>query len=154
MNFYGLKGHLSPDFDEYLTSSHNLNIVFLCQSNYEKYFNQSHKIKQLISSDFQRVFTDLNIDVLVTPACFHDTPTFSEYSASEQVFDERDFFTACVNIAGLPAIVVPSSLSKRRGMPVGVQFIANWGKEELLFNVANWYIKNNQSNFPYFDQVF
>lgn len=108
----------------------------------------------MISDDFQKVFSDLGVDVLVTPACFHDTPTHSEYLRNEQVFDERDFFTSCVNIAGLPAISVPSGLSVKTGMPAGVQFIANWGKEEQLFNVADWYMKNNQSNFPYFEQIF
>lgn len=106
----------------------------------------------MISSDFQKVFKDLKMDILVTPACFHETPTYAKYLETEEVFDEKDFFTSCVNIAGLPAVTVPFCLSK--SLPVGVQIIANWGQEELLLNVANWFIKANRKNFPYNEQLF
>ena len=107
----------------------------------------------MISNDFQRVFKEQGVDILVTPASFHETPSYREYLQNEQVFDERDFFTACVNIAGLPAITVPCQLSKS-GMPVGIQFIADWEQENLLVNAVNWFIKNNQEGFPYFEQLF
>ena len=73
-------------------------------------------------NDFQRVFNDLKVDLLVTPTCFHDTATFHEYLTNEAAFDEKDFFTACANIAGLPAITLPACLSKS-GLPVGIQLI-------------------------------
>ena len=131
-------------------------------------------MKRLITDDFQRVFNDLKCDLLVTPTCFHDTATFHEYLTNEKVYDEKDFFTACANIAGLPAITVPACLSKS-GLPVGIQLIgiqfccilielaeirfyhiiiANWNCENLLIDAANWFIGQNQLNFPYYEKPF
>lgn len=104
----------------------------------------------MIVNDFQRVFTNENIDLLITPTCFHDTTTYADYLKQEQVFDEKDFFTACANIAGLPAISVPAMLSKN-GLPVGVQLITSWNRDDLLLNLANWFIKNNSNNFCFND---
>jgi len=106
----------------------------------------------LICEDFQRVFKG-GVNILVTPTCFHETPTYSEYLKNEKVFDERDFFTSCVNIAGLPAITIPCGLSVITGMPVGVQLIGNWGCEDMLLNSANWFVKNNQAKIPFLEET-
>ncbi len=106
---------------------------------------KSQKIRGLIQNDFQTIFSQ-NVDVLLTPTCFHDTFTYAEYLAQEEVFDEKDFFTACANIAGVPAISVPAILSDN-GLPVGIQLIGNIEKDELLLNVANWFVKNHTANF-------
>ena len=103
----------------------------------------------MIVNDFRKVFETQGVDLLITPTCFSDTLTYEEHLEQEKIFEEKDFFTACVNIAGLPALTVPASLSANLGLPVGVQFIAKWNNEKLLFNVANWFMKNNQQNFPY-----
>jgi aspartyl-tRNA(Asn)/glutamyl-tRNA(Gln) amidotransferase subunit A len=88
------------------------------------------------------------VDIIITPTCFHDTPTYEEYLKTEGVFDEKDFFTVCANISGVPAISMPAGISDN-GLPIGVQFIANVKNDELLLNVANWFSKNNSSNFNY-----
>lgn len=108
----------------------------------------------MIVNDFRKAFEQ--VDILVTPTCFHDTVTYAEYLKKEQVFDEKDFFTACANIAGVPAISIPSILSKN-GLPVGVQLIAKWNQDDQMLNLANWFINNNSENFPYklnFDKYF
>jgi len=110
-------------------------------------------VKQLICDDFQRVFK-AGVDILVTPTCFNETPTYAEYLANEQVFDERDFFTSCANIAGLPAVTVPCSVSPVTGMPVGVQLIGDWGSEEVLLNCAKWFVENNKHEFPVSEKMF
>jgi len=53
-----------------------------------------------------------------------------------------DIFTVSVNLAGLPAISLPASSS---GLPVGIQFIAPWFKEDLLFEIGKQYEKNSRS---------
>ena len=104
-------------------------------------------IKKLIKNDFLKVFDQ--IDLLVTPVCFHDTPTYKEYIENAKIFDEKDFFTACVNIAGMPAITIPVCLSLNKKLPVGIQIIAKNNNEQLLLNAANFFIKNNLNNFSY-----
>ncbi len=124
---------------------------FLLKDNYEKFFSKSHQIKQMITNDFQKAFKTKQVDFLLTPTCFHDTQTYTEYLKEEQVFDERDFFTACANIAGLPAISLPIQLNKDK-LPVGVQLIGNWNQDHILLNVSNWFIKNN-SLFDYSNEI-
>lgn len=102
----------------------------------------------MIVDDFNTAFEALSIDLLVTPTCFHDTPTYSDYLKQEQVFDERDFFTACANIAGVPAISVPARLSSNH-LPIGVQFIAPWRHDQFLCNLSQWFISKNADSYDY-----
>ena len=104
----------------------------------------------MIVNDFKQAFEAASIDLLITPTCFHDTPTYSEYLKNEQVFDERDFFTACANVAGVPAISIPSLLSNDPNqLPVGIQFIAPWNRDNFLCNVSQWFIRQNSLNYLY-----
>ena len=112
----------------------------------------------MIVNDFRHVFasSDLasKVDLILTPTCFHDTNTYASHLKEEQVFDEKDFFTAIANIAGLPAISVPARLSAQEQMPVGVQLISNWNSDALLLNTANWFIRKNMNNYPYQEDFF
>ncbi|MBN4096019.1 amidase family protein [Methylobacterium sp. OT2] len=51
------------------------------------------------------------------------------------VFD-RSPFTAVANVAGLPAMSVPLSVDPESGLPIGSQFVAGFGREDLLFRLA------------------
>jgi amidase len=44
-------------------------------------------------------------------------------------------YTPAINVAGVPAMSVPLG-SSRSGLPIGVQFIAGFGREDLLFQLA------------------
>lgn len=111
----------------------------------------------MIVNDFQKVFDASSadkVDLIVTPTCFHDTITYEEHLKHEQLFDERDFFTAIANISGLPAISIPVRFSSKNQLPIGIQFITGWRQDELLLNISNWFIKNNLGKYPYFDELF
>jgi aspartyl-tRNA(Asn)/glutamyl-tRNA(Gln) amidotransferase subunit A len=107
-------------------------------------------MRKLITEDFIKVFKNSTnkVDLIVTPTCYNDTIRYSEYLKQQEVFDEKDFFTACVNIAGVPAITLPVGLTQNYKLPIGIQFISSWKNENTLLNVANWFLKHN-----YFDIV-
>lgn len=48
----------------------------------------------------------------------------------------RSPFTAAFNVAGTPAMSVPLASDPATGLPIGVQFAAGYGREDLLFRVA------------------
>jgi aspartyl-tRNA(Asn)/glutamyl-tRNA(Gln) amidotransferase subunit A len=106
----------------------------------------------MISNDFDNVFK--NVDLLITPACFHQTLRLDqvESKVNTEIFDEKDFFTASANIAGVPAITVPANLCSSTKLPVAIQLIANHNKDELLLNSAQWFLKNNQNNFSFLNK--
>ncbi|MER7766980.1 amidase [Kitasatospora sp. NPDC096140] len=48
----------------------------------------------------------------------------------------RSPFTAAFNVAGTPAMSVPLETDPATGLPIGIQFAAGHGREDLLFRLA------------------
>jgi Asp-tRNA(Asn)/Glu-tRNA(Gln) amidotransferase A subunit family amidase len=82
-----------------------------------------------------------NYDVILTPTMGRPPVPLGTASLmqSARVYSDATVpfscFTAVYNITGQPAMTVPLHWSKD-GLPVGVQFAARLGKEELLFSLA------------------
>jgi len=103
---------------------------------YDAYYRRAGDVRRLIRSDFERVFREY--DCLLTPTS--PTPPFK---IGERLGDPikmylSDTFTASVNLAGLPALSVPSGFVKIAGMdlPLGLQIIAPAFREDILFEVG------------------
>ena len=83
-------------------------------------------------------------DLLVTPTLAqlpaphgtlrYDDPAHTTRSWLESMFAYGPF-TAVFNISGQPAISLPLGHS-RGGLPIGVQIVAPYGREDLLFRIA------------------
>jgi amidase len=83
-------------------------------------------------------------DLLITPTLGqppaphgtlrYDDPGHTMASWLESLFDYGPF-TAVFNISGQPAISLPLGQSTG-GLPIGVQIVAAYGREDLLFQVA------------------
>ena len=104
---------------------------------YDAYYIKAQKIRQIISNDFQNVFK--NVDIIAGP-----TTTGVAFKLNEKLNDPismylSDLYTVSVNLAGLPAISVPSGFINK--LPVGMQLIGNYFQESLLMNVAHRYQK-------------
>jgi amidase len=61
---------------------------------------------------------------------------------------EKTPFTQLANLTGLPAMSVPLFMSEE-GLPVGSQFIAPFGREDMLFRLAAQLEKAS----PWFDRL-
>jgi aspartyl-tRNA(Asn)/glutamyl-tRNA(Gln) amidotransferase subunit A len=113
---------------------------------YDEYYGRAQKVRALIKRDFQEVFKE--VDVLLSPT----TPT-SAFKAGEKVDNPlamylSDIFTVSVNLAGLPAISIPATnpdFVVNRELPIGIQFIAPWFGEDLLFYLAKQYEHGSRS---------
>jgi len=88
---------------------------------------------------FSRIFEEF--DALLTPV-LSQTPAPIAHLNPGQPFDVlferlRAYvgFTPLANVAGAPAISIPMGLS-RAHTPIGIQLCANWGREDLLLELA------------------
>ena len=111
--------------------------TFVLSSGYvDAYYRKATAVRELIREDFRNAFE--KVDVIVTPTT--PTPAFKigEKSADPLSMYAADIFTVPVNLAGNPAISVPSGFVKYEGsnLPVGFQLIAPHSREEFLFAVG------------------
>lgn len=102
---------------------------------YDAYYLKAQKIRSLIRNDFIEAFKQ--VDVIAGPTS--PTPAFK---IGEKVDDPvtmylSDIYTIAVNLAGLPAISIPSGFVNQ--LPVGLQLIGNYFTEARLLNVAHQY---------------
>ena len=99
---------------------------------YDAYYIRAQKVRTLIQNDFSEAFKQ-GIDLILTPT----TP-----SSAFKIKDDKkknpldmylnDVFTVTANLAGLPAISVPTGKDKA-GLPLGLQLIGKpWGEGDLL----------------------
>ena len=100
---------------------------------YDAYYLKAQKARQLIKNDFDQAFKD--VDAILTPT----TP-----SAAFKMGDKKDdpvsmylndVFTVPVNLAGLPAISVPSGYDKNK-LPLGLQLIGKPFDEQTILNLS------------------
>lgn len=81
------------------------------------------------------------VDLILSPTLNHAPPPLG-YLSPEVHFDTlferlRNYvgFTPLANVSGAPAISLPLALSRER-LPIGLQFMANLGREDLLISLA------------------
>lgn len=102
---------------------------------YDAYYGQALKIRTLIARDFDAAYE--KVDVLVSPT----TPS-TAFRLGEKVDDPiamylYDLCTLPTNLAGHPAMSVPSGLAD--GLPVGLQIMAPAMKDDRLYRVGAAY---------------
>jgi aspartyl-tRNA(Asn)/glutamyl-tRNA(Gln) amidotransferase subunit A len=100
---------------------------------YDAFYLKAQKLRHLISDDFKRAFEQ--VDVIMGPT----TPT-TAFRLGEKAGDPvsmylSDIYTIAANMAGLPAISVPTAPAD--GLPVGIQIIGDYFGEARLLNVAH-----------------
>ncbi|MCE9628911.1 MAG: Asp-tRNA(Asn)/Glu-tRNA(Gln) amidotransferase subunit GatA [Candidatus Vogelbacteria bacterium] len=104
---------------------------------YDAYYGKACGVRQVITNEYKKAFDKNNngVDLILTPTA--PTPAFpvgAKVNDPLQMYLE-DIFTVPVNLAGVPAISVPSGVTKS-GLPLGVQFTADHFNEEVLFAIG------------------
>lgn len=113
-----------------------LGTYVLSAGHYDTYYKKATALSEMITASFRDIFTQ--VDLVATPTT--PTPAFKigEDSASPLTKQFSDIFTVSANIAGLPAISIPSGEVLREGvnLPLGLQLMAARGKDTALFTIG------------------
>ncbi|NQT94972.1 MAG: Asp-tRNA(Asn)/Glu-tRNA(Gln) amidotransferase subunit GatA [Candidatus Omnitrophica bacterium] len=103
---------------------------------YDAYYLKAQRVRSLIREDFNEAFK--KCDLILTPTS--PTPAFKlgEKTKDPLQMYLSDIFTIPANLAGIPAVSLPCGYSKK-GLPVGLQFMAKAFDEENLIRAAYAY---------------
>ena len=102
----------------------------------DKYYLKSLAVRQLITKEYQKVFSDH--DLIVTPTMPFVAPRFEEIAKMKPLeMYSADFLTIPPNLTGLPHLSTPCGYVS--SMPVGMQFVAaHWDESSLLSMGEEW----------------
>ncbi len=105
----------------------------LASGYYEAYYGAAMRARQVLRDDFDRAFAQA--DVIVCPSIPSPAFRIGEKTDDPLTMYLSDIFTVPASLAGLPAISVPSALT-RGGLPLGIQVLAPRFGEDALFAAA------------------
>ena len=103
---------------------------------FDAYYRQAQKIRTLIIRDFEAVFREQGFDLLLTPTS--PSTAFRLGEKLDKALDMylADVFTVPANLAGLPAISLPTGLDSA-GLPLAAQLIGPAFSELSLLRAAD-----------------
>ncbi len=110
-----------------------LGAYVLSSGYYDAYYNKANAVRALVSDDFKKAFS--SVDIIATPTSPVPAFKIGEKSEDPLAMYLADIFTVPVNLAGVPAISIPSGFTEEK-LPLGIQFIAGHGKEGTLFELG------------------
>jgi len=111
-----------------------LGTYVLSSGYYDAYYLRAQKVRRLILGDFETAFEQ--VDAILTPTS--PTPAFKRGERADDPLAMylSDVYTISVNLAGLPAVSIPSGFTES-GLPIGLQVIGKAFGEAEMFAVAN-----------------
>lgn len=110
-----------------------LGTYILSHGYYDAYYNKALKVRDMITSELIEMFND--VDAIISP-----TVPFPAFKLGEKMNDPMamymcDIFSAPANLAGVPAISIPSGKTND-GLPLGLQITAPYLREDILFTIG------------------
>lgn len=130
----------SEAFGEEVKRRIMLGTFVLSASYYDAYYTKAQKVRRLIKEKTQELLTDYDFIVLPT------TPTtafkIGEHSNNPLEMYLADLFTVQASVAGIPAISIPNGRDSK-GLPIGLQIMANAFEEPELFAFSKYLLNNN-----------
>ncbi len=110
-----------------------LGTYVLSSGYYDAYYNKATSVRALLEKNFRNAFQE--VDAIATPTT--PTPAFKigEKTGNPLEMYLADIFTVPVNLAGVPAVSIPSGKTQS-GLPLGFQLIAPWWGEASLFEIG------------------
>lgn len=110
-----------------------LGTYILSHGYYDAYYNKAIKVRQAIKAELAKAYEE--VDAIITPSVPFPPFKFGEKSKDPLAMYMSDLFTVPANIAGLPAISIPSGKTAE-GLPLGFHIMAPHLREDILFSVG------------------
>jgi hypothetical protein len=110
---------------------------------YDEYYRKAQKVRTLIRNELKDILN--NCDAIAMPTTPDIAFMHGESREDPLKIYLADVTTAIPNLAGVPAISIPSSIIN--GMPTGLQLIGRPLDEQLLFRIASGFEKINKNDF-------
>ena len=123
----------SEGFGEEVKRRIMLGSFVLSSGYYDAYYLKALKVKALIKKAFDEAFA--RYDLILGPVAPTTAPKLGESLSDPLKMYLGDIYTISVNLAGLPGISVPCGRDSK-GMPIGLQLIADCFKEKTLIRAA------------------
>ncbi|MBS9522965.1 Asp-tRNA(Asn)/Glu-tRNA(Gln) amidotransferase subunit GatA [Litoribacter alkaliphilus] len=130
----------SEGFGEEVKRRIMLGTFVLSASYYDAYFTKAQKVRRLIKNFTEDLLN--KYDYIIMPT----TPTtafkFGEHSNDPVAMYLEDLFTVQASVSGVPAISIPNGKDEK-GLPIGLQIMANSFKEADLYAFAEYLSASN-----------
>lgn len=115
-----------------------LGTFILSASYYDAYYTKAQKVRRIIRENTLKILSEYDFIVMPT------TPT-TAFSIGEHIKNPvemylGDLYSVQANVAGVPAISVPCGVDTK-GLPIGLQIIANDFEESKLFQFVKSFLK-------------
>lgn len=119
-----------------------LGTFVLSSSYYDAYYNKAQKVRRLIRNKMKEIFS--RYDFVLMPTAPTTAFKLSEHSSDPVEMYLADLFSVQANVAGIPAISIPSGKDKQ-GLPIGLQLLADDFEECKLLRFSRAIIEINRS---------
>ena len=103
---------------------------------YDDYYRKAEQARQMIRGAFDRLFR--RYDLLLTPVTAGSAPRLGESLDDPAGMYQRDIYTVCANLAGLPALSMPCGMH-HDGVPMGVQLMGRPFGDGTVLRAAHAY---------------
>jgi aspartyl-tRNA(Asn)/glutamyl-tRNA(Gln) amidotransferase subunit A len=131
----------SEGFGEEVKRRIMLGTFVLSASYYDAYFTKAQKVRRLIKEFTEDLLNKFDYILLPT------TPTtafkFGEHSNDPVAMYLEDLYTVQASVSGVPALSIPNGKDDK-GLPIGLQIMANSFKEAELYAFANYLTELNR----------
>lgn len=104
-------------------------------------YREALKIKDKVVKDFKRVFSEVNCilaPTLPVTAVPLGTSELETGGLRESIVQGFVRFNAPQNMSGVPCMSLPCGFDSL-GLPIGLQLISGWNRENVLFEMAKFY---------------
>jgi len=113
-----------------------LGTYVLSSGYYDAYYSKAQRVRAMVKQDYVTAFEIC--DAILTPTSPSVAFKLGAKSDDPLAMYLNDIYTVSANLAGVPALSVPSGLSSE-GLPIGLQLVGNFWSEPTLLNLAHKY---------------